>query len=176
MCIECLWLSETIPYCGYSSWSDYENLLYDIYLEDFIKNTPYILEKPVRVRKNPKIEGKDQTFFHITSNSDFAKTNDPNDRLPDLRRCERIKWPRDIIDNYICEEECRSCNKLKVWREKYKGNDRIHILFEDVNFLIVLEERTEYVLFITSFYMKYNHEVRKQIKKYERYIRSKKRL
>lgn len=164
----CEWLSNLIYLNDFSSWIEYEDYLYEIYLDDFKYDTPYIFDKPIRIRVNPKIAEKDQTFFHMTSNSEYAKTNDPNDRTPDLRRCERIKWPRDIIDNYLCNNDC-DCNKIKIWREPYKNNTRIHMLFEDVRFLIVIEERKDYMLFITSFYMEHNHQVRKQLKKYEKY-------
>lgn len=164
----CEWLPDLILFNEFNDWNEYENYLYEIYLDDFKRNTAYIFNKPIRVRINPTISDKDQTFFHITSNSDHAKTNDPNDRVPDFRRCERIAWPREIIDNYLCDKKCL-CNKIKVWREPYKGNTRIHLLFEDAKFLVVLEERKEYILFITSFYIEYRHQIKKQLKKYEKY-------
>ena len=167
----CKWLPNLILFNDFKDWFEYENYLYEIYLDDFKRNTAYIFNKPIRIRVNPTINEKDQTFFHITSNSDYAKTHDPNDRTPDFRRCERIAWPREIIDNYLCNDEC-NCNKIKMWKEDYKNNVRIHLLFEDVNFLVVLEERNDYVLFITCFHMEYSHQVKKQLKKYERYKNS----
>lgn len=166
----CTWLPNLIYFDDFQDWSEYEDYLYEIYLQDFKdkSSAPYILDKPITVRVNPTVGDKDQTFFHITSNSDFAKTNDPNDRTPDFRRCERIAWPREIIDNYLCNNDCE-CNKIKIWREPYKGNSRLHLLFEDVKFLVVLEERKDYVLFITSFYLERSHEIRKKLKKYEKY-------
>lgn len=166
----CEWLPDLIYFNEFKDWKEYEDYIYEIYLNDFknVNNTPKILDKPINVRINPKIGYRDQTFFHITSNGEFAKTNDPNDRVPDFRRCERIAWPREIIDNYLCSNNC-NCNKIKTWKEPYKGNQRLHLLFEDVRFLVVLEERKDYVLFITSFYLERNHEIRKKLKKYEKY-------
>lgn len=178
MCDElnCDWLPKLVLMSDFgNNWEEYYEYLYKSYLKDFKdeKNKPFIFDKEIRTRKHPEIENKDQTFFHITSNKEYSQTDDENDRLPDLRRCERIKWPRKIIENYNCNKECPGCKKIKLWKENYRNNERIYILFENFRYIVILEEREEYVLFITAFYIEHEHQLKKQLKKYEKYIKDK---
>jgi len=152
------------------NWSKYEEYLYKIFLRDFVYSKPLFLAKQVQYRRNPEIEGKIQTFFHITSvNTSSAK--DPNDREPDLRRCERIEWIRVMIDHYYYNTGC--CKYIKVWPEEWKNYVRWHLLLPEVRFLIVIEERETYNLLITSFYLEREHQLRKKLKKFEKYEKQK---
>ncbi|MNH30689.1 hypothetical protein D3C79_909980 [compost metagenome] len=45
--------------------------------------------KRLGLKRHPVIQGKEATFWHMISEG-----NDEAERLPDLRRCERIRWPR----------------------------------------------------------------------------------
>ena len=152
------------------NWTDYENHLYEIFLRDFYDSKPFLFDKPVNYRRNPEIEGKLQSFFHVTSvGSSLAK--DPNDRNPDLRRCERLEWIRIIINDYQNQNGCYS--KIKCWPEKWRNYTRWHLLLEEVKFLVVVEERETYNLLVTSYYLSKDHQVKKKVKKYEKYIRQK---
>ena len=46
------------------------------------------------VRKYPLVDGIHRTFYHITHQGE-----DQKNRTPDLRRMERIKFPKVVIDN-----------------------------------------------------------------------------
>ena len=67
-------------------------------------------------------------------------TSNPNDRIPDLRRCERLKWNREIIEN----NNCVGCKKKLYYEQYYKNNVRINLLFPDVRFKVILEKRDKY--------------------------------
>lgn len=162
----CCALTDIIDFNYYKDWKSYEEKLYSIFAQDFLLNRPSFKEKNVFIRKHPRVFNKDQTFFHITS-KDF-KGDDPNNRIPDLRRCERIHWIRPMIEieRYMqCNNHC-----LKIWIEEIRGRKRIHILNEDDRFMVVLEERKNYFLLITAYYIEYRHTLKKKLKKYQEYI------
>lgn len=154
----------------YREWHAYENDLYQVFYHDFIANKTKIKSKNINIRKNPIMFGKEQAFFHITSKG-FQYDSDPNDRIPDLKRCERIRWIKYLIEYYNAHGECDE--QLRYWEEDYNGNSRIHLLCEIEKFLVVIEERNDYCLFITSYYIEHEHQLQKKLKKYYRYKKQK---
>ena len=112
--------------------------------------------------------GKEEAFFHITC-QDYNKDNE---RVPDFRRCERIKWVKQFIeaaDTNSNDEFEGISYELKIWTENYKINLRYHIMCEELRFMVVLEERERYCLLITAFYFDHDHTLKKKFKKYEEY-------
>jgi hypothetical protein len=84
------------------------------------------------------------------------------DRLPDLRRCERIRWPKPIIENETSSE-------VRVWEEERKGETRIHLWLYSLGYLVILNQRNGYLLPWTAYYVEYDHERNKLDKRWERY-------
>ncbi|MED5101052.1 hypothetical protein NST77_23295 [Niallia sp. FSL W8-0177] len=164
---KCPLLPPTIDFNNYGVWDVYESYLYEIFVHDFIESQPYLFGKPVRFRKHPVVIDKEQAFFHITSVSTSKNVADPNDRIPDFRRCERIHWVKIILENYNCQKGC--CSFIKYWAEPYKMYKRWHFLFEEVRFLVIVEEREDYMLLISSYYIEYDNQLRKKLKKYQQY-------
>ncbi|NOH15466.1 hypothetical protein [Clostridium cochlearium] len=168
--ILCKWLPKIISLSEFGGdWHKYDNYLYELFREDFIESTPIFNEKPVRIRKHPMQGDKEQAYFHVTSVDSSKTSADPNDRIPDIRRCERILWIRKILENYNCNENCDGFNKIKTWNMPYKMYQRVHFLFEDYRFLVIIEEREDYCLLISAFYIEYDHTLRKKLKEYEKY-------
>ncbi len=168
--ISCRWLSPLVLMDDFGvNWYKYDNYLYQIFKKDFIDSKPYYKEKPVNIRKHPTVADKEQAYFHVTSVDSSKTPEDANDRIPDLRRCERVAWIRQIIENHLCSDNCNGCNKIKYWPELYKGKRRWHLLFEDYKFLVIIEERQDYNLLISSFYIERDHQLKKKLKKYEKY-------
>ena len=163
---EICWLPEQEYYENYNSWDDYINVLYDIFKNDFIDSHPSFEGKQVNIRKHPIEYGKEEAFFHVTC-QDYLKSNN---RVPDLRRCERIRWVRAFIENYSCDPSlCELCDGVKVWTEPYKSNFRVHILLEEERYMVVVERRESYCLLVTAFYFDQDHSLRKKLKNYEKY-------
>ncbi len=149
-----------------NDWPSYEAVLYGIFKGDFIDSHPVFNNKRVSVKHYPKEFDKEEAFFHTTC-KDYVGGGD---RVPDFRRCERIRWIRAFIENYNCDpSKCEDCEGIKVWREPYKGKTRIHLLLEEERYMVVLEERKDYYLLITSFYLDYENALKKQRKHYDLY-------
>lgn len=137
--------------------SSFYEAAYQIFKLDFVDSRPNYKGKKLRLKAYPYIEGKEYTFYHFTHDGDIEK-----ERLPNLRRLERIGYPRPLIDNSEHIE-------LKVWRNKRGTKDRILILHEDEKYLVVLEDRKAYILPWTAYYIEYNSKLKRLIKEYEEY-------
>ena len=143
--------------------SQYIEAVYAIFKRDFVDSKPKWEEKRFALKKYPMEFGKEHTFYHITHEG-----HDEEDRIPDLRRMERIAFPRFMIDN-------AEHPTLKVWLKRINNSNRIHILHEQERFLVVLDIREEIFLLWTAYYLDQNHTLRKKLKEYEEYIKSKDR-
>jgi hypothetical protein len=149
-----------------SDWKAYEAGLYSIFKADFIDSKPMFENKQVNIRKHPMEYDKEEAFFHVTC-YDFRK--DKN-RIPDFRRCERIRWVRSFIENYNCDPtNCPGCDGVKVWEEPAGTNIRVHLLLEEERYLVVIEKRANYCLLVTAFYIEYDHSLEKRLSHYEEY-------
>jgi hypothetical protein len=148
------------------NWENYETALYDIFTNDFLSSHPYYNSKPVYIKKYPFENNKEAAFYHLT-HKDF---NHDSERLPDLRRSERLNWIRPFIEHSTCNKDtCDNCDGVKKWNEPYKNKTRIHILLPEQRYTVILEERKNYYLLITAFYIEHDHQLNKQLKKYEQY-------
>lgn len=138
---------------------EYFRVVYSIFKGHFIDNSPTFDGIPVYAKKFPLTDGKyHRTFYHVTHEGE-----DENNRNPDFRRMERIRYPKFFADNHPNTE-------LLVWIENIKNEDRIHIFNEEEGYLLVLAKRKKYLLLWTAFYIEHNHQKRKKIKKYNDYI------
>jgi len=109
-------------------WTRYINEGFAVFHRDFIQSQPRFRGSPVRVGKQI-IEGKERTFWHVTSEGSVE-----TDRTPSLRRCERIRWLRALIDH-------EGHPAILSWPQK-RGRHRRHVLWlKDWQFAIVLEQR-----------------------------------
>lgn len=143
------------------NFDDYNEAVYDVFYKDFIKSRPTFNGTKLRLKKHPYVDGKEYTYYHFTHSGDIEI-----DRLPDFRRMERIPFPRPMIDN-------SNHTDLRVWRVKRGSKQRILILSETEQYLVVLEDRGEYILPWTAYYIEYPNKIRRLIKEYEAYIKTK---
>jgi len=102
--------------------------------------------------------GKEATFWHMISEGKVEA-----DRLPDLRRCERICWPRPLIEKAPAED-------LRVWRQTRNRENRIAIAVPDFSYIVILAERSEgngvYYLPWTAFFVEYDNGRRRYQKEW----------
>jgi hypothetical protein len=140
-------------------WQRYEAALYEAFCLDFVQARPAFRNQAVHLKRHPLLDGKEATFWHFI-------TEGPNEhlRIPDLRRCERIRWPRAIIQHH-------DDPSLKVW-ENLRGRDRrVCLWLESEEYLVVLADRGAYVLPWTAYLVTESHRKRKLQKEYEDYQR-----
>lgn len=75
---------------------------------------------------------------------------------------ERIGWPKPMI-------EASECSALKVWKNKRGRDTRILIWNEAEDYLLVLNDRGEYILPWTAYCISSNNQKRKLQREYEDY-------
>ena len=146
---------------------EYFEGVYKIFKKDFVDDKPLFGKKPLKLKSHPFIDGKEYTFYHFTHSGDIEK-----ERLPDLRRMERMGWAKPII------EECYNW-KLKVWPQRRNGKDRLCIWLEikdDLDYIVILDVRANYILPWTAFVLEFEHQKRKKQNEYALYLKSKSRL
>jgi len=144
-----------------NNWHRYFDVIYNFFRQDFVTSKPNFKGKRFALKRNPVINGKEATFWHIISEGGVE-----GERLPDLRRCERIRWPRPII------EEVRS-EHVKCWKNKRKEEVRVVIALEDFSYVVVLADRGDYVLLWTAYCVEQEHRRQKLRKEYEAFLNEK---
>lgn len=155
------WLPPLVYFADYGgNWERYVEALYAYFKADFVDSYRTFRGKKVRAKRYPMDQGKESTFWHVISEG-----ADESNRLPDLRRCERIRWPRPIVEH-------SECPGLKVWENKRKRETRVCIWFEDVEYLVVLAVRAGYMLLWTAYPVTRNHTRRKLKREYEDYVKA----
>ena len=135
-------------------WDRYLDALYAFFKRDFIDSRPAYNGVKLALKRHPVIQNKEATFWHIISEG-----NSEADRVPDMRRCERIRWPRPVIEH--------SGNaSIKIWANERRSEKRICLWLEDAEYLVILAERKGYILLWTAFTVDQEHTKRKLRKEY----------
>ncbi len=151
------WLPELVTLEEYeNNWEYYLRVLYSFFKDDFINKVPLFKELGVGIN-HELINGKELTFWHIVSEGDIEE-----DRVPNLRRCERIRWPRPIIEHYYESE-------IKIWENEKNKSKRVYLWFEEYSYLVVLIKKPSYYLLLTAFPIEYEHYQRKLRKEFDEY-------
>ena len=144
----------------------YNDYLYEIFKSDLYNNKLIYRGRPVSLKKYPENDGKEFSFLHLTS-KDFQHTGNEDERLPDLRRCERLHWIKPGIEtNHLekCKQDC-----FLTYIKPYKNKDRYHLLNYEDRYMIVLEDRKKYFLLITAYYIEYDNTLERKLKEYQKY-------
>lgn len=138
---------------------EYINRVYEIFKNDFVDNKPAFCKR-VGLKKHPLKNAREATFWHFTT---FGEVED--ERKIDISRCERIRYPKNIIEHF-------SEQSIKCWKNKRGRDTNILLFFEEKNYLVVLSDRGEYVLPWTAYLVNYKNQREKLLKEYEEYKRS----
>ncbi len=153
------WIPPLIMFSEYeNNWKLYVQALYQCFENDFIKSTPRFRGRPLALKRHPIINDKEATFWHMISQGE-----DEQERTPDFRRCERIRWPRPIIDHAVEPT-------VKIWENVRRRNEkRICLWLEPYDYLVVLAERRGYLLFWTAYPIDSKHAKLKLEREYRAY-------
>jgi hypothetical protein len=152
------WLPELFPV---NPWQhDTFDALYRLFERDFKVSQPMYDGQTVWFF--PEMEdGKEKIFWHLTSRDD----KDAGDRLPDLRRSERLPWVRPMLDHPEKAE-------ILAWdHEEGDGTVKTYIWLENYDFIVIMKKYPDgRRRLITSFWVEYGNTRRKLRKKYDRRI------
>lgn len=149
------WLPALILLNDYGgNWDRYLEAIYEVFKKDFIDSRSKFGDRRVGIKRYPMDRGKEATFWHLISEGRVEI-----DRIPDLRRCERIGWPKPMI-------ESENSERIKIWKNTSRGETRIVIALEDFSYIVVLAERSDYMLLWTAYYVEWEHRRKKFEKEY----------
>lgn len=139
----------------------YMDASYVIFKNDFINTHPFYENLIVSVKRYPEVDGMHKTFYHITHEGE-----DEENRQPDVRRMERIRFPKFLIEN------CKH-NEILTWKNT-RGRDERTVLFNEAeNYIVILTNRGDYYMFITAYFIEQPHRKQKLLAEYEAYMKTK---
>lgn len=143
------------------NFENYFEAVYSIFNADFIKSQPKYEGVRVSVKKYPEVDGMHSTFYHITHEG-----KDENNRQPDIRRMERIRYPKFVMSNHKHRE-------ILIWKNMRGGDERVVLYNEIENYVVILASRTDYYIFVTAYFIETKHRKESLLKEYETYIKAK---
>jgi hypothetical protein len=148
---------------------NYQALLddcYRSYYADFYSSKPAWPIANVRfaIKRQPEVDGQCHTFWHIISEG-----RDEENRTPDFRRCERITWPRLLIDEFCRTYPQSASDRIVWWKVKKSGEWRYCIALPNFSYLVVVAERAGYVLLWTAYPVDYSSQRSKLSREYVSY-------
>ena len=156
------WLPPLVQLVDFGGdWTRYQEALYAIFCRDFKERRVFFRGQPLGLKRHPLSAGKEATFWHFTCEGQIEAN-----RLPDLRRCERIGWPLPIIER-------ADDSAVKVWENERKGERGACLWVEEEDYLVILRIREGYVLPWTAYLVQQEHRKRKLQKEYESFMRTK---
>ncbi|PKN68491.1 MAG: hypothetical protein CVU54_14330 [Deltaproteobacteria bacterium HGW-Deltaproteobacteria-12] len=152
------WLPPLVFFNDYQgNWDDYLDAIYTYFKKDFVDSKPVFQGRRLGLKRLPLTLGKEATFWHMISEG-----REEENRIPDLRRCERIRWPKPIIEH-------DGDSAVKFWRNRRESEERICLWFQEENYLVILADRGDYILPWTAYLVEKPHRQRKLQKEYEAY-------
>jgi hypothetical protein len=136
-------------------------MLYSIFKRDFKDSQP--LYEGRAVWFFPQMEdGKEIIFWHMTSEKDGQS----GERVPDLRRCERLPWARPMIEN------SRQPEILGFDYQEADGDTNTYVWLKDDDFVVLMKRYKDgRRRLLTSFYIKYENYRGKLRRKYARRVK-----
>ncbi len=142
----------------------YESDLYAVFLELYEKGTILFRDKPVKMKHYPPDYGVRTGFYHMICEN-YQHTGNEDDRKPNFRRCERIKWAVEII------EKCsQSCSNIMIWENERHGKKNVLLFCPELDYLVVLGKRNSYFLLTTAYPVGYPNKRNELIKEYNSFI------
>jgi len=131
---------DLVPFSAFGGdWRAYEEALYDIFLREIAGGGPRFQGLRVNCRRIPEAGGRWASFWHLVQEGRIE-----DDRMPDLRRCERIRWVRWVI------ERADSHPDIGRWQNT-RGTEINSLLWYREEYLVVLAQRRDYWLLRTAY-------------------------
>lgn len=119
-------------------WTRYEAALDEIFVRE-IRSGLALDGLPVHCRRIPESDGRWWAFWHLIQEGAIEEA-----RIPDLRRCERLRWVRWVIENANDDPE------ISRWENERRREKNILLWYRE-EYLVVLSKRSNYLLLKTAY-------------------------
>ena len=133
---------ELLPFQG--DWRTYEDEIYQAFVQSFVEAELRFRGWPVRAQYRPATRAKGFSFWHVISEAPHRENRNEDDRIPDLRRCERILWIPWLIANAGGEQ-------IPWWENRRGRNTHVVIWAREHDFAVVLAKRRGYYVLRTAY-------------------------
>ncbi|NNN19516.1 MAG: hypothetical protein HKL84_06635 [Acidimicrobiaceae bacterium] len=148
-------------------WQSYEDMIYAAYMETIVNSGLMFRSAPVKSQYRPETKGKGFGFWHAISESSSHQSRSEDERTPDLRRCERIRWIAWAIENagqlgFLC------------WENQRYGEARVIIWAEAHDYVVVLAPRNNYYLLKSAYVVDKPHRRQSFRVEYDAYCKLRK--
>lgn len=131
---------DLVPFQGVGGdWKAYEAALYRIFRKEIVGGDLRFRGLPVRCRRLPETGGRWAAFWHLVQEGRVEE-----DRTPDLRRCERIRWVRWVVENVETHPE------IDEWQNTRRTETNTLLWYRE-DYLVVLARRRRYWLLKTAY-------------------------
>lgn len=103
------------------------------------------------LRIHPEIEGRHAIFWHIVSGGSDIET----ERILDPDRCVRIGWIRPILEQF--NQDFPAERLVRWWVSpdpRWRGR-RYGLATDDYDYVIFVDERADYALLVSAYYVQY---------------------
>lgn len=155
------WLPPLVLFSDHGGdWDRYLDALYAWFKQDFVDTKPVFQGRRLGLKRHPMTNGKEATFWHMIQEGDVEE-----ERTPDFRRCERIRWSKPIIER-------DTDPAIKVWRNRRGREERVCLWLVQESYLVILADRGDYILPWTAYLVEQPHRQRKLQREYEEYWRN----
>lgn len=155
-------------------WNQYQACIdraYAIFWRDFgaADARPPFRGKRMGLKRHPELDGKCATFWHfVTEGTEEAS------RFPVRERVERIAWPRALL-----VEVNSASSRVVTWenerrRSTHGKSTRWVVALDDFSYVVVVDEREEFVLPWTAYPVNEQHRRVKLRKEYDAWTRRQK--
>lgn len=148
-------------------WPPYEDQVYAAFLVSFVRKGIAFRGLQVKAQFRPETRGKGFSFWHVISAGRDNRNED--DRQPDLRRCERIRWI-----GWAIEQAANGVAGFSWWENQRGSETRVVIWAEAWDFAVVLAKRRDYFLLKTAYAGLRSHRTTTFIKERDAYYRCQK--
>lgn len=120
----------------HADWEAYEDALYAVYLQTVAHAGLRFKGDPVKVRYMPESKRKGYGFWHLISEAPDQSNRAEEERIPDLRRCERVRWVA------WCIQQANASAAGFSWWENQRGRETHVVIWAEAHdFAVVLAKR-----------------------------------
>lgn len=147
----------------HGDWNAYLARLYACFTGDFVVSKPHWPGKRVGLKRFPVEQNKEATFWHFISEGETEA-----DRKVDLRRCERIRWPKPVMEAFP-NTKPDDQSPILWWKSKRRTNERYVLALPDFSYVVVVDDRGDYVLPWTAYTVEKDHRREKLRREYDSY-------
>ena len=130
-------------------WNRYEEELNRVFKEKIVHGGLRFQNNRVSYRRIPETKGRWASFWHL-----IQEGHEEDERIPDLRRCERLPWIPWVINNAMSHPEID-----KWWNARRRETNTL--LWYREEYLVVLSQRENYWLLKTAYVTEGKYRIRR---------------